>query len=196
MEATVVLRDLFEGLTRLDRNAAPIPGAAASWTTSDDGLVYTFRLRPNLKWSNGDPVVRRGLRRGPAPAGEPRHRVAVRTGRSTSFVNAGDIVAGKKPVDSLGVAAPGRRHRGHHARHAGALSTGSPGAFPPARRCIAPSLAKLGDRFARAGEQVSNGAFVLAEWLQGSYIRAARNPALLEQRRQPHRRREVPADRG
>ena len=38
-----------------------------------------------------------------------------------------------------------------------------------------PSLAKLGERFARAGEQVSNGAFVLAEWLQGSYIRAVRN---------------------
>jgi oligopeptide transport system substrate-binding protein len=37
------------------------------------------------------------------------------------------------------------------------------------------SLAALGDRFARAGNQVSNGPFVLAEWLQGSYIRAVRN---------------------
>jgi oligopeptide transport system substrate-binding protein len=38
-----------------------------------------------------------------------------------------------------------------------------------------PSLQEHGERFARAGSQVSNGAFVLREWLQGSYIRAERN---------------------
>jgi len=40
----------------------------------------------------------------------------------------------------------------------------------------AASLARLGDRFARPGDQVANGAFMLTEWLQGSYIRLARNP--------------------
>ncbi len=39
-----------------------------------------------------------------------------------------------------------------------------------------PSLAQLGERFSRPGDQVSNGAFVLKEWLQGSYIRVERNP--------------------
>ncbi len=41
-EAMMVLRDLFEGLTRLDAQAAPAPGAADPWSGSDDGLVYTF----------------------------------------------------------------------------------------------------------------------------------------------------------
>ena len=56
-EAMVVLRDLFECLTRLDANAATVPAAAERWTVSEDGLVYVFHLRANLKWSNGEPVV-------------------------------------------------------------------------------------------------------------------------------------------
>ena len=34
-----------------------IPGAAESWTVSDDGTVYTFKLRDDAVWSNGDPVT-------------------------------------------------------------------------------------------------------------------------------------------
>jgi len=174
MEATVVLRDLFEGLTRLDRNAAPIPGAAASWTVSDDGLVYTFRLRANLKWSNGEPVVAQdfaaGLRRLVDPATASQYAQIVDVIRDH-----GDIIAGKKPVDSLGVATP------DDSTVVITLSGPAPYlpgllAFPSCAPLHRASLARLGERFARPGEQVSNGAFVLAEWLQGSHIRAARNP--------------------
>src|SRR3954452_14212459 len=52
-----ILRDLFEGLVMQDAKAGLIPGAAASWTISDDGTVYTFKLRPDAVWSNGDPVT-------------------------------------------------------------------------------------------------------------------------------------------
>ena len=34
-----------------------IPGAAESWTVSDDGTVYTFKIRADAVWSNGDPVT-------------------------------------------------------------------------------------------------------------------------------------------
>ena len=40
-----ILRDLFVGLTTQDAKAEVIPGAAESWTVSDDGKVYTFKLR-------------------------------------------------------------------------------------------------------------------------------------------------------
>ena len=49
-----VLRDLYEGLTAEDRNGQIVPGAAESWTVDSTGTVYTFRIRPNAKWSDGD----------------------------------------------------------------------------------------------------------------------------------------------
>ena len=52
------LAALYQGLVDLDPELlAPIPGVASSWTVSDDGRVYTFGLRPDAKWSNGDPVT-------------------------------------------------------------------------------------------------------------------------------------------
>jgi len=49
---------LFEGLTKLDgKTSEPVPAAAERWDVSPDGTVYTFHLRPNARWSNGDPVT-------------------------------------------------------------------------------------------------------------------------------------------
>src|SRR5690606_22135225 len=51
-----LMRDLYEGLVVQNNKAEVVPGVAESWDISDDGLVYTFKLRGNAKWSNGDPV--------------------------------------------------------------------------------------------------------------------------------------------
>lgn len=47
----------FEGLAVYGPNDVPTPGAAEKWTISPDGKTYTFYLRKNAKWSNGDPVT-------------------------------------------------------------------------------------------------------------------------------------------
>src|SRR5207342_1390117 len=88
--------------------------------------------------------------------------------------NASDIVGGKLPVTSLGVTAP------DEATVVISLAAPAPYlagllAHPSCSPLHRPSFQKLGERFARAGEQVSNGAFVLKEWLQGSYMLAHRN---------------------
>ncbi|HSI09216.1 MAG TPA: peptide ABC transporter substrate-binding protein [Rariglobus sp.] len=55
-----VLSALFEGLVAEDpQTLAPVPGVAESWEVSADNLTYTFRLRANAKWSNGEPVTAR-----------------------------------------------------------------------------------------------------------------------------------------
>jgi len=52
-----VLRHVMEGLTATDANGKTIPAIAKSWDVSDDGTVYTFYLRDDAKWSNGEGVT-------------------------------------------------------------------------------------------------------------------------------------------
>lgn len=49
---------IYEGLTRPALDDSPAePGVAESWDISEDGRTYTFHLRPDARWSNGDPVT-------------------------------------------------------------------------------------------------------------------------------------------
>ena len=53
-----VVSALFEGLVTEDpRDLHPVPGVAERWEASPDGLTYTFHLRADAKWSDGDPVT-------------------------------------------------------------------------------------------------------------------------------------------
>lgn len=53
-----VLSALFEGLATEDpKDLHPVPGVAESWDISPDGRIYTFHLRANARWSNGDPIT-------------------------------------------------------------------------------------------------------------------------------------------
>ena len=107
-EAQSILRDLCEGLTTLDKKAGVAPGVARSWSASLDGLTYTFDLRREARWSNGDPVVAAdfvaALRRLVDPATGSAYARYIDV-----IANASDIVAGSKSVDALGVAAPDDR---------------------------------------------------------------------------------------
>lgn len=47
----------FEGLLKFDKDNNIVPGLAESWETSEDGLTWTFHLRPDLKWSDGSPLT-------------------------------------------------------------------------------------------------------------------------------------------
>ncbi|HKY42396.1 MAG TPA: peptide ABC transporter substrate-binding protein [Pyrinomonadaceae bacterium] len=55
---TDAVRALFEGLTDYDpRTLDPVPAVATRWESSDEGRVWTFHLRENARWSNGDKVT-------------------------------------------------------------------------------------------------------------------------------------------
>lgn len=99
-----VIQHLFVGLTMKDKNNAIVPGVAESWTVSDDGLVWTFKLRNDAVWSDGKPVVaddfiyawKRAL--DPATGSEYAYQVYY-------VKNAQKINAGEMKVEDLGVKA-------------------------------------------------------------------------------------------
>ena len=55
--SSMVLNNTMEGLYRMDKDNKPTPGVAESYEMSKDGKTYTFKLRKDAKWSNGDPVT-------------------------------------------------------------------------------------------------------------------------------------------
>ena len=52
-----ILGQTMEGLIHLDKDGKAAPGVATSWDISPDGLKYTFHLRDDAFWSNGDKVT-------------------------------------------------------------------------------------------------------------------------------------------
>ena len=172
-EAQSVLRDLCEGLTTLDKHAAVAPGVASTWGASPDGKTYVFKLRREARWSNGQPLVAAdfvaALERLVDPATGSGYAQYIDV-----IVNAADITAGRKPPRSLGVTAP------DDSTVAIQLATAAPYlptllSHPATCPVHRPTLAQHPEGFARPGVMLSNGAFVLKEWVQGSYILAARN---------------------
>lgn len=169
-----VLRDLFEGLITEAPDGTLIPGAAESWTISPDGRVYTFRLRPDGRWSNGDPVTAEdfafSLRRSADPATLSKYSAIL-----YPLDNADAVVNGTLPPDRLGVRAIDE-HTLEIRLHSptpyflGLLTHSS--TYPVHR----PSLLKFGDRFVRPGNLVSNGAYRLNAWVVQSHIQLVRNP--------------------
>ena len=66
-----IIADLYEGLVATDANGRIIAGVAKTWHISADGLTYTFHLRDDARWSNGDSVVAKDFVRAFTRATEP-----------------------------------------------------------------------------------------------------------------------------
>jgi oligopeptide transport system substrate-binding protein len=55
---TDLVRAIFEGLTDYDpQTLAPVPAVATRWESSDEGRTWTFHLREDARWSNGETVT-------------------------------------------------------------------------------------------------------------------------------------------
>ena len=99
-----VIAATIEGLYTLDADGNAIPAIAKSYDVSEDGLVYTFHLREDAKWSNGEPVTANDFvyawRRlvDPNTASEYAFFMDV-----AGVVNAASVNAGEASLEELGV---------------------------------------------------------------------------------------------
>ncbi|MDP4024827.1 peptide ABC transporter substrate-binding protein [Methylobacterium sp. NEAU 140] len=169
-----ILRDLCDGLLTYDNAGAIIPGAARSWTVSDDGLTYTFALRPDGRWSNGEPVTAAdfvySLRRILDPATGAKYAEVL-----FPILNAAAVNRGERPSADLGVSAP------DPATVAIRLEQPTPYflellTHQTALPVHAASVARHGDAFTRPGNLVTNGPYRLVDRIPGDRITLAANP--------------------
>ncbi len=169
-----IQRDLYEGLVNEAPNGDLIPGAAESWQISDDGRTYTFALRRNARWSNGDPVTAEdfvySLRRSLDPATLSRYTFIL-----NPIVNAREIAAGERPIIDLGARSLDEftleiELESPTPYFLGLLTHSA--SFPIHR----PSVEQYGEQHTRPGNMVSNGAFMLDQWVVQSNVQVVRNP--------------------
>ncbi|WP_421280977.1 peptide ABC transporter substrate-binding protein [Aeromonas taiwanensis] len=172
----VVLVDLFEGLVSEDGQGRIVPAQAQRWEMREDGLVWRFFLRPQLKWSNGEPLTARDFvyawRRLLNPAlASPSAGLLLATGIN----NAQSIYGGALDPETLGVEAESdlilkvtlERPVPYF------LQLISQRPFVPVNEQV---IARFGKAWTQPGNLVSNGAYRLVSWVPNERIEAERNP--------------------
>jgi len=106
VSGSAFVRDLFEGLMNQDADGNLIPGVATGFTTNDAKDVYTFTLRDNAMWSDGNPVTAHDFvyswRRLADPAtASPYSWFA----EIMALENVGGVMSGEASPDTLGITA-------------------------------------------------------------------------------------------
>lgn len=157
------LNNAMEGLYRLGKNSKIEPGVAEKTTVSDDGMTYTFEIRKDAKWSNGDKVTAKDF------VYSWQRTVDPKTASQYAFLfdgieNAKAITDGEKPVTELGIKAEGDHKlvvKLEKAVPYFKLLMGFPAFFPQNQKVVE----KYGDKYGTNSKaMVYNGPFKLEDW--------------------------------
>lgn len=169
-----VIRDLLEGLVNQDANGKTIPGVAESWTTTDN-KTFTFNLRKDAKWSNGDPVTAHDFVYSFQRAVDPNTASPYSWYlEMTTMQNASDIIAGKKDKSTLGVKAVDDYTFEVSLESAVPYFVMMMGhtTVKPVHKA---TVEKFGDKWTKPENFVGNGAFVVNKWVVNERIELVPN---------------------
>ena len=169
-----IINELFEGLVALDAQGEIVPGIAESWSADPGGTVYTFKLRPGVRWSNGDPLVAEdfvyAFRRLMLPSTGAPYASTLYTLKNAQKVNKGEL-----PVGSLGARASGARTL--------ELTLEQPAPYfiaqlthMTAKPLHQKSAEAFGSDFVHAARMVTNGPFTLQDFTPNDRIVLVKNP--------------------
>ena len=165
---------LSDPLVRLDKNFKVQPGAATEWSVDASGLVWTFKLDPNLIWNDDTPVTADDYVATLRYGADPKHAWDFTWFFQGVIKNWTEAVEGKVPVDQLGVSAVDA--------HTLAITTVSPAPYLPAMMLYSSPLQKKaleahgGLYNSDPATSVSSGPFVLKEWRKGDRLIYEANP--------------------
>ena len=168
-----ILRDLFEGLVMPDAKGNIIPGVAESWLMSDDQTVYTFKLRTDALWSNGDPVTADdfvfAFRRLQDPATAADYASMLYVVKNAQAINAGKMSPeeiGARAIDAKTLEITLNSPTPYF------LELLTHQATYPLHQA---SVERLGADWTKPGNLISNGPFILAERVVDDHIKIIRN---------------------
>ena len=171
--ASNILRDLYESLTEVGPDGEPVLAAATSYNISPDGTIYTFNLRQNATWSNGDPVTAHdfvyGLQRSVDPKTGSKYSIIL-----ASIKHVKDIIQGNLSVEKMGVQAIDDYTLQI------TLNAPTPYFFDLLNHSTAypvhkASVEQFGKDFTKPENMVTNGAYKIDEWVIQSHISLVRN---------------------
>ena len=177
------LLPLFEGLVDLDpRTLAPVAAVAESWSVSADGLVWTFRLRPEIRWTDGTPLTAATFvaswRRLLSPTLAAEYASLLYPVANAAAFHRGQLT----DFNQVGLTAPDARtlrlrlsQPAPHLLESLALPPLFPVPVHVIERCG--PAASRGNTWTRPATFVSNGPFRLKEWRPGQVVAAEKNPA-------------------
>ncbi|MEZ9231255.1 ABC transporter substrate-binding protein [Vibrio amylolyticus] len=169
-----VIRDLLEGLVNQDAEGNTIPGIAETWETTDN-QTFTFHLRKDAVWSNGDPVTAQDFVYSWQRAVDPNTASPYAWYMEyTKMANAKDIVAGKKDKSELGVKALDD--------HTLVVELDAPVPYfvmmvghTTTKPVHQATVEKFGDQWTKPENFVGNGAYVVDQWVVNERLVLKRN---------------------
>jgi oligopeptide transport system substrate-binding protein len=177
-----VLGALFEGLTSMDeKTSQAVPGVAERWDISPDGLVYTFHLRADVKWSNGDPLTADdfvySFHRILSPGLASEYSYMLYFIKNAEAFNGGKISdfarVGAKALDARTLQVT-LEHPCPFLPVVAAFQS-----WYPVHRATIEKFGRMdqpGTRWTRPENFVGNGPFMLQEWSPNSRVVVVRNP--------------------
>lgn len=165
----------MEGLYRLGKDNKPVPGIAESYEVSQDGKTYTFKLRKDAKWSNGDPVTAHDFEFAWKRVLDPK------TKSEYAYImydikNAEEANTGKVPLDQVGVKALDDYTLKVELKNPVPYFVGLTafGTFMPQNEKF---VKAQGDKYGlEANTTLYNGPFVLSEWKHEQGWTYTKNP--------------------
>lgn len=174
----VIVNNIYEPLLRLVQEGDGLKveeAAAESWELSEDGLTYTFHIRPDMKWEDGEPLTAQNYEYGIKRTADPE------SGSESAFLladieNFGEVNSGKKPLDELGVKAVDDMTLEIKLARPATYFT----SIIPFRVCFPQRqdvVEEKGDAFgSEADTVVGCGPFKLTEWTHNSQLVLEKNP--------------------
>ncbi|NIF60581.1 oligopeptide ABC transporter substrate-binding protein OppA [Enterobacter sp. Ap-916] len=169
-----IIGDFFDGLIRVKNDGSIEPHLAEKWDNQDN-KVWTFHLRPGIKWSNGEPITAQDVVWSWKRLVDPKTGSPYATYPGTMHIeNANDIAEGKKPVDSLGVKALDANTVQvtlDQPTSAFLLMLGHTSMVPVSEAAVE----KFGDKWTQPANFVSSGPYKLSQWVVNEKVVGERN---------------------